>query len=155
MTPEHIRHLSRLRARVRDEKMFDRDEYEQSVHAKLYCIELSSVLEHLLRDAASYYCNGRSNDTISRFVKEAAKDFPNPRPDNIKKTLHRFDETWPEKLEQFWSGEIKDAVGSVVSNRHLIAHGRDCTISISRLRQWQICIEKLCDFIWKDIFANT
>jgi hypothetical protein len=39
-------------------------------------------------------------------------------------------------LQQYTDGEIKDAVDSIVANRHLIAHGESCNISFERLKKY-------------------
>jgi len=45
---------------------------------------------------------------------------------------------------RLWFCEIKDAIGSIVGNRHLIAHGRDTTLTISRVSEW---LKRVRDFI--------
>lgn len=152
MIPAHRRQLQRLENRICSSEMYSRSEYEQSVHAKLYCIELSGALEHMMRDCCVNYCKNSSNEFVTNFVSGATKSFPNPSAENILRIVSNFSKDWSVRLEAFWKDEIKDAVGSVVGNRHLIAHGRDCTVSVARVQQWHIAIKKLAQFMWVEIF---
>ena len=152
MTPEHRRQLDRIKVKVHSNKLLLSDEYNQSVHAKLYCIELFGALEHLIRDCCVYYCKNCANDYVQNFVSSTSKRFPNPNAHNILNTISSFDKNWGEKLENFWDGEVKDAVSSIVSNRHHIAHGKNCNISIIKVRNWHGSVNSLSNFLWNEVF---
>jgi hypothetical protein len=77
--------------------------------------------------------------------------FRNPDVERIAGLLYSLDRTLGAKLEDFWNDEIKDAVGSIVGNRHLIAHGRDTTLTFSRVSEWHGYTQKLIGFLEKEL----
>ncbi|GAB5460390.1 HEPN domain-containing protein [Hoeflea alexandrii] len=153
MTPEHRKQIQRIKKRINDPILFERDEYEQSVHAKLYCVELSGVLENLLRDSTVAYCKMCANERVLNFVSKMSNRFPNPNVENILVIFSYFDEGWRDKIEQYWAGEMKDSISSIVGNRHLIAHGRNCNVSVVRLRIWVGNVEKFSNYVWNELFC--
>jgi len=46
-----------------------------------------------------------------------------------------------------WADEIKDAIGSIVGNRHLIAHGRDTSLTLSRVSDWFQAVREFIIFL--------
>jgi hypothetical protein len=71
---------------------------------------------------------------------------------NICSLTREFNATWADQLESDTEGELKDAVDSVVANRHLIAHGRDVGISYVRMKGYYERSIKVVDLIrvWCD-----
>ena len=56
--------------------------------------------------------------------------------EKILDLVGEFDLDLRHELEKATEGELKDAVDSVVSNRHQIAHGQDVGINFSTIRQY-------------------
>jgi hypothetical protein len=71
---------------------------------------------------------------------------------NICSLTREFNATWADQLESDTEGELKDAVDSVVANRHLIAHGRDVGTSYVRMKEYYERSIKVVDLIgvWCD-----
>jgi glycerol dehydrogenase-like iron-containing ADH family enzyme len=47
-----------------------------------------------------------------------------------------FDQNWEMALRRATEGEIKDAIDSIVHNRHKIAHGEDVGLSYVTMRRY-------------------
>jgi hypothetical protein len=58
------------------------------------------------------------------------------------------------KLCSFWSGEIRDSIGSIVSNRHNISHGRQVAVSLAQILAWTENAEKFCEKLEDIIIPN-
>jgi len=52
-------------------------------------------------------------------------------------------------MESFFAAnqQVKDAIDSLMANRHLIAHGRPCSISLGRVTEYLEQAEKAIDFV--------
>jgi hypothetical protein len=112
------------------------DDYTQSHIANYACVLLSGLIENAIRDIISAYCESKASPRISNFVKSRLDRFQNPDPESVARLICSFDTALSDRLEDHWTGEIKDAVGSIVGNRHLIAHGRNTTLTLVRVSEW-------------------
>ena len=147
MTPSYFKldqKIDYLLKRVRDSEF---DDLLRSHLANYVCILLSGLLETAIREIISIHCESKTIPTISNFVKSRLEQFQNPDPERIANLLASFDPKLKERLENFWSGEVKDAIGSIVGNRHLIAHGRDTSLTLSRVSDWFASTRRLIVFI--------
>ena len=57
----------------------------------------------------------------------------NAKHEDFLKLAGSFDKKLRQTLEKDSDDQMKDAVDSVVANRHLIVHGRTCGISLGRI----------------------
>ncbi len=71
---------------------------------------------------------------------------------NILQLTGLFSLEWKDNLETATEGELADAINSIVSNRHNLAHGRDVGVSLVYMKSWYEkatkvikLIEDLCD----------
>jgi hypothetical protein len=109
------------------------DDYMQSHIASYACVLMSGLIENAIRDIIADHSERKATPQISNFVKSRLDRFQNPDPDSVSRLLASFDSGLADRLEAHWNGEIKDAIGSIVGNRHLIAHGRNTTLTLVRL----------------------
>jgi hypothetical protein len=67
----------------------------------------------------------------------------NPNAQRFVETARAFRPSWANALEQFLAEEgRKEAIDSVMANRHLIAHGRDSGITVARVNEYlEKCVE--------------
>jgi uncharacterized protein YjbJ (UPF0337 family) len=126
------------------------DDHTRAHISNYICVLLSGLLETAIREIIAIYCEKKSIPAIANFVKNRLERFQNPDPESILQLLNSFDSGIGDKLEQQWSGEIKDAVGSIVGNRHLIAHGRDTSTTLTRVSEWTKAAKKFIEFMEKE-----
>ncbi len=112
------------------------DDYTRAHIANYACVLLSGLLENAIREIISNHSERNATPRISNFVKSQLEKFRNPDPESVSKLLASFDSAMADKLEVHWTGEVKDAIGSIVGNRHLIAHGRNTTLTLVRVTEW-------------------
>jgi hypothetical protein len=123
------------------------DDYLRSHIANYVCVLLSGLLESAVREIISACSERTSSPQMSNFVKSRMETFRNPDIEKIAQLLSTFDKAIGDRLGEFWNEEIKDAIGSIVGNRHLIAHGRDTSVTFSRVSEWHACARKLIGFL--------
>lgn len=124
------------------------DDFEMQAHwAKYLCVLCSGYVEKSVRLLYSDYVHKRSSPQISRFVGSKLGSFQNAKVEKIIDLARTFDDQWANQLESLSQGQIKDAVNSIVSNRHNIAHGQDTQITVARVKQWYVESRKLIGFI--------
>jgi len=123
------------------------DDYTRAHIANYACVLLSGLLETAIRERLAMHCEAKASPTIANFVKSQLEKFQSPGPENITQLLNTFDPNVGDRLEVLWAGEIKDAIGSIVGNRHLIAHGRDTTLTLNRVSEWFNSARKFINFL--------
>jgi hypothetical protein len=130
------------------------DEYLVSVIAAQICIMQSGILENILKEVFSEYCDRRSCVEVASYMKKGIAGIRNPRADRIEDLVGGFSNKWKSDLEVYWAdNEVRAHVNSVISNRHLLAHGRTTAITISQTKEWLKSIKKLADFM-ESTFAS-
>ena len=108
----------------------------QSHWARYLCVLVSGFVEKAIRVMYEEYAGAAAAPNVARFVKENLKFFQNPSMGKIVELTRTFNEGWADDLEVFTDGRLKDAVNSIVANRHNIAHGETVGISISRMSDY-------------------
>jgi len=63
----------------------------------------------------------------------------------VEELLKSFDPAWEDEIKNFWSGQIRDAVASIVNNRNQIAHGQQVGVSLVQAAQWAKDAKAFCD----------
>lgn len=109
----------------------------QAHWAKYLCVLSAGFLENALCEVFSLYCAQCSNANVSRFTGQVLARVQNPKTARFLEIAESFSPQWHAQLEVFVEdGGRKDAINSIMSNRHLIAHGKDSSISLGRVREY-------------------
>ena len=131
--------LERQRQRLESlfENVHDIDDLElQAEWAKYLCVRTSGLIEEAVRLVLEDYSEERSETRVSNYVSKELEYFSNPKTGKIVALLRSFDRDWGQVLEDEMEGELKEAVNSIVANRHLIAHGRDVNLSFVQMQDF-------------------
>ncbi len=144
---EITRYKQRLDSLFSRVSAFSQDLELQAHWARYLCVLSSGFLEESVRILLSEYVQNKANATVSRYVNAQLDGFQNPKAGKILELLRGFDPLWAESVEQFMSDERKDAVDSIVNNRHQIAHGRSVGISYITIKQYYEKSVEVVDFI--------
>ena len=102
--------------------------------AQIITVWASGYLESACREVVLDYTKKRANENIVKYVDHTLNRFSNPKMGKILELLGAVDNEAAEILKEFSDGKIKASVNSIVSNRHLIAHGRSTQITISQVK---------------------
>lgn len=107
------------------------DPAAQAEWSKYLCVLVSGFIEESLRVLLEEYTLTHASPVIRAFVSREVKEITNCKTSKIISILQRFDPKWESDfLDQIQArsriiDEIKNSLDSVVSNRHLIAHGKN------------------------------
>jgi len=111
------------------------DEFKAEI-AKYLCILSCGFLEASCREILQTYVDSRAERHVAAFVATQLEKFQNPKVERILQLVGAFGKAKREAVENSIDDEHKDAVNSIVANRHNLAHGRNVGISLGRLREY-------------------
>ncbi len=120
-------------------------EFELRSHWTRYlCVLVSGFLEVSIYEIYTAYAKDKSAPNIANYIEAQLEGFQNPKMGKILQVVEAFNPKWAEEIQNLPDYlKIKNAVDSVVANRHKIAHGEDVDIEYNRLRSWYADVYKL------------
>lgn len=138
------REVSRQRDRLNDAfariSSIEEDATEaRADFAKYLCVRVSGYLETSITQLLTSYAAQRSGPDIARYIAEDLARFQNAKKGKILDLFGQFNETWRADLETYLVDEKSDAIGTIVGNRHKIAHGEDSSLTYTRVKEnWEV-----------------
>lgn len=115
--------------------------------ARHLCVLVSGFLEEAVRELLMEHVRRQSSPTVQRFVESRLSRFTNAKSQRLVELLNSFDQTWGSELEAFLADEYKDAVNSLISLRHRIAHGHFVGITLSRVSDYYSRVKRVVDCV--------
>jgi hypothetical protein len=106
--------------------------------ARFACVLTSGYLEVSVRVLVGAWCCDKAHPHVHAYVGRQLDWFSNPKLGKILDLLSHFSAPWRDGLEAALTDEEKDAINSVVSNRHHIAHGRNVGLSPVPMRRYLV-----------------
>ncbi len=92
----------------------------------------TGFLEGAIQEIFSDLIRARAVPPVSLFALRSLGRNQNPTPENIFKTTAGFDASWAQALKDFLAQNgRKEALESLINQRHLIAHGKNSSINIT------------------------
>lgn len=116
----------------------------QAHWSRYLCVLVSGFIEVAVKEILGDYAARRSSPEISNYVSRRLLRETNLKMNKIIDLLSQFNRDWGEELERQTRGELKDAIDSIVANRHQIAHGKDTGVSFLQVKGWY---EKTVDVV--------
>lgn len=107
----------------------------ESHWTRYLCILVSGFIEISVRIVYGEYAKRKASAT-SGYVMRQLNGFQNARMQKIYELAGAFNDDWRRELEKDTEGRLKEAVDSIVTNRHNIAHGRDVNLTFVDLRTY-------------------
>jgi hypothetical protein len=113
------------------------------------CLISAGYLEVALRLVLKKRIEQKSSPEIQNFVISSLESVQNPKAERFSKVLRSFNAAWGDALDDFFlkNTEVKTAIDSLMANRHLIAHGKPCSISTGRVSDFFNQADKVIFFI--------
>ena len=136
-----------LKVLFKQVQVFNDDLELMSHWAKYLCVLTSGFIENSVKHYLLEYSRKKSNSNVFNFTTNNLKKFQNPKMEIILKLFGSFNEDWRSQLEEFVEGERKDAVDSIVNNRHNIAHGKSIGLTIIQMKTFFDRVIEVLDFI--------
>lgn len=99
------------------------------------CLLSAGYFEVALRLVIQKRVQQKSAPEIQRFVLQSLDAIQNPKAERFSKVVRSFDPKWGDSLDQYFidNVDVKEAIDSLMANRHQIAHGKSCSISVGRV----------------------
>jgi hypothetical protein len=119
----------------------------QSDLARYLCILVSGYLEKAVSELVVEHARRTGAPSLQRFVDQRTKNFTNAKSQKLYNLVGDFDPEWRSSLEMHFSGELKDAVDSVVDLRNNIAHGQSVGVTYARVCDYYSRVQRAVDYI--------
>lgn len=119
-------------------KQFNSEQFELQAHwARYLCVLTAGFIENALADVYSVYARSCASPAISNYVEATLGKIQNPKANRFLQTARAFNTEWEEDLKEFLDKDgRREAIDSIMANRHLIAHGKDSGISLVRVSEY-------------------
>jgi len=104
--------------------------------AKYMFVLVSGLIEQSVRVLVLEYAKAKASPEIEHFVGRKVRSFQNAKMSKILTLLEEFSGDLRMQIETLTTDELKDAVDSVVNNRHQIAHGQSSGITFARIKDY-------------------
>jgi hypothetical protein len=108
----------------------------QADMSRYLCVLVSGFIEQAARHIYTNYARTRSNPQVARYVERQLDGFTNANATKLCQVSRAFDSQWAKDLESYLAGQRKDALDSIIANRHHIAHGRDVGLTYIRMKDY-------------------
>jgi len=150
-TPELARQLAALRSVIRRTGHdHSTKALEMQAHwAKYACVLTAGFIENMVRHIyGAYTSKSTTNRKLVNYISKQLEGEQNPKHDKLIKIAKAFDDTWGKDLEAHLEKDFRrDAINSIISNRHLIAHGRNSHITVAQVDQHLKRIVSVAEFM--------
>lgn len=116
---------------------------------KYACIVCSGYVEYALRFSLQTYVKQKASPEVLCYVNKGLDGVQNPKAEKLISTLYCFSKVWGQNIEEFFEKNpaSKSAIDSLMANRHLIAHGRPCSISLRQVEGYFLEANIAVDFV--------
>lgn len=134
---ELVRQLRSIRHLIGRTNVASLEDIELQGHWGRYlCILVAGFIENGLREVYADYVNRAANPSVASFATRMLGNVQNPRASRFIEVARAFNIKWAEDLEAFLvENERRAAIDGIMSNRHLIAPGKNASISVVRVRE--------------------
>mgnify|MGYP000863797183 CR=1 FL=1 len=118
----------------------------QSDFSRYLCVLVAGYMEQAVQELALAWCRSQSSPSVQRFAGRQLSRLQNLNPAKLAQTVGSFSADWQEELETDLADELV-ALGTVVANRHLIAHGGTVGVSFVRISESFVMVQDIVDFL--------
>ncbi len=112
------------------------DGQTQADMSRYLCVLVSGFMEQATRHIYGECARVRSSPQVARYVERQLDGFMNANASKLCQITGAFDGKWGQDLEYYLAGQRKDALDSIIANRHQIAHGRDVGLTYIRMKSY-------------------
>ena len=149
-----------LSEKQRIDSLFERistlplDEEFHAHWSRYLCVLISGFIENAMRILITEYSRNKSHPNVSNYVSIQIKGITNLNNEKILQLLGSFNPEWRNEIELKITDAQKDAIDSIVANRHNIVHGRSVGITVPRVKNYYQCILAVINTIETDCLSN-
>ena len=103
------------------------------------CVLTAGFLENGLQEVFGEFVISAASPQVTRFAMSQLGGISNPKAGRFVEIARSFNPIWADELEMFLNEDgsrRRNAINSIMSNRHQIAHGGSAQISVGRVREY-------------------
>jgi hypothetical protein len=115
--------------------------------AKYLCVLVSGFLEQSIIELLLEYIRIHAHTSVHQHMEPRLRQFTTAKTHRIIELFGSFDANWRKDLEDYLVDQLKDAIDSVVANRHNIAHGKSVGLTISRVQTYYERVKDVVDHL--------
>jgi hypothetical protein len=116
--------------------------------ARYLCVLSAGFLENALGVLYIDVCRREASENVARFAIGTLKKISNPKTRRFLDVAGEFRKEWREQLQMFVDEDGRaEAIDSIMTNRHLIAHGQRSDISLARVKDYLLKSARVVEFI--------
>ncbi len=109
---------------------FEEDEIKSHL-AKYLCVQASGYLENVMKELIAEYHDSTCRKETANFVNSKMSYFTSINNDNLTDFLKLFNASWVDSYKNSVTDKQIESLNSIISQRHLIAHGNSNRSNIS------------------------
>lgn len=116
---------------------------------KYLCVLVSGFLENAISAVYTDFVSQAASAHVIQYTQKNLDKIQNPKSYRFVAVAYQFKKDWGEELEKHFEDnpENKQAIDSIMTNRHLVAHGKTTSISVHRVRDYLEKSIKVIEFI--------
>ena len=110
----------------------------------------AGLLESSIREIYGEFVGNSSSPQVAKYAATTLENIHTPRASRFLQVATAFSLEWGQRLEEYMDandGERRNAIDSIMNNRHRIAHGRNTSISVVRVKEYLDKAVEVIDFI--------
>lgn len=141
--------LQRLREIFNKTNAACRDNFEMKSHwAKYLCVLIAGFLENSLKVIYGEFVRMAASKPVADYANSMLSRIQNPNATMFIQTARRFKPDWATELDAFVdSNGRREAINSIMKNRHEIAHGKYSGITMAQIKDYLDKAVEVIDFI--------
>jgi RiboL-PSP-HEPN len=147
--------ISAIRLLIKRTSEASNGDIEIQAHwAKYVCILVAGLLENAISEIYSDFSSRAASELVANFAGSKLAQIQNPKANLFIEVAKSFKVSWGAELETYIDQDgRKDAINSIMANRHQIAHGKQSGITVARVSAYLNKIEEVLNFIEKQTFG--
>lgn len=140
-------HRQRIEAAFSRSESLQHDAELLADHAKYLCVLVSGFVEKAMAEIVLEHARRVGAPSLQRYVERNTSRFTNANSTKIIQLLGSFDPDWEKVMGAFIVDEYKDALDSIISLRHQIAHGSSVGVTYVRIKKYFESVIKVIERI--------
>ncbi len=118
---------------------------------KYICVLAAGFLENAIGEVYIPLVSSSSSPAVSNFTQRVLEKVQNPKSSKFVEIARSFKKEWGEELEGFLNEDtdLKDSIDSIMRIRHLIAHGKNTSVSVVKVKEYLERSVQVIEFIQK------
>lgn len=146
--PDVTKQLQRLKSTISKASNSTIDDELLGHWGRYCCVLAAGFLENAISLIYVEYARRCGNPKLASYAAARLRKIQNPKTQRFLDVAREFDKKWAEDLKVFTDEDgRKDAIDSIMTNRHLIAHGKTCAVSLGRVQQYLAKAVEVLEFI--------